>query len=166
MCVLYHFFCYICTQIMCYMKDIKVLNENDISLVDKTNYLYADKNDIIYLRTTDYYPISMYYANILGMIFDLGKEDIVVMKLILEHPNITKRNIRELYIREANKSNMTFERAIKELTNKRIICVDVEDNIIINSNYKLINNINYSKYIVIDVTAATNRYTSPVEGWM
>ena len=149
---------------MCYMKDIKVLNENDISFVDKTNYLYADKNDIIYLRTTDYFPISMYYANILGMIFDLGKEDIIVMKLILEHTNITKRNVRELYIRETNKSNMTFERAIKELTNKRIICVDVEDNIIINSNYKPINNINYSKYIVIDATAATNRYTSPVEG--
>lgn len=146
------------------MKDIKVLNENDISLVDKTNYLYADKNDIVYLRATDYFPISMYYANILGMIFDLGKEDIIVMKFILEHPNVTKRKIREMYIYETNKSNMTFERAIKELTNKRIICVDVEDNIIINSNYKPINNINYSKYIVIDATAATNRYTSPVDG--
>lgn len=162
--LLYRIFCYISTQNMCYMKDIKVLNENDISLVDKTNYLYADKNDIVYLRATDYFPISMYYANILGMIFDLGKEDIIVMKFILEHPNVTKRKIREMYIYETNKSNMTFERAIKELTNKRIICVDVEDNIIINSNYKPINNINYSKYIVIDATAATNRYTSPVEG--
>lgn len=146
------------------MKDIKLLNENDINFVDKTNYLYADKNDIVYLRATDYFPISMYYANILGMIFDLGKEDIIVMRLILEHPNVTKRRIREFYINETNKSNMTFERAIKELTNKHLICVDFEDNVIINSNYKPINNINYSKYIVIDVTAATNRYTSPVEG--
>lgn len=146
------------------MKDIKVLNESDISFVDKTDYLYADKNDIIYLRATDYFPISMYYANILGMIFNLGKEDIVVMRLILEHPNVTKKRIREFYINETNKSNMTFERAIKELTDKRLICVDLEDNIIINSNYKPVNNINYSKYIVLDATAATNCYTSPVEG--
>lgn len=146
------------------MKDIKVLNENDISFVDKTNYLYADKNDIIYLRATDYFPISMYYANILGMIFDLGKEDIIVMRLILEHPNVTKRHIRDIYINETNKSNMTFERAIKELTNKRIICVDLEDNIIINSNYKVDGNIHYKTHIVLDATAATNRYTSPVEG--
>ena len=69
----------------------------------------------------------------------------------------------EFYINETNKSNMTFERAIKELTDKRLICVDLEDNIIINSNYKPINNINYSKYIVLDATAATNRYTSPVD---
>lgn len=146
------------------MKDVKLLNENDISFVDKTNYLYADKNDIVYLRATDYFPISMYYANILGMIFDLGKEDIIVMRLILEHPNVTKRRIREFYINETNKSNMTFERAIKELTNKRLICVDFEDNVIINSNYKPVNNINYSKYIVLDATDATNRYNSPVEG--
>lgn len=146
------------------MKDIKVLNNNDISFVDKTNYLYADKENTIYLRATDYFPISMYYANILGMIFDLGKEGIYVMKLILENLNVTKRRIRDIYISETNKSNMTFERAIKELTNKRIICVDFEDNIIINSNYKVDGNIHYKTHIVLDDTAATNHYTSPVEG--
>lgn len=132
------------------MKDVEVIKNNDIAVIDKTDYLYGDNKNTIYVRASNIVNKYNYLAYIIGYNFNLSKEDINVLGLILENKNNdTRLKLRNRYVKLTNKSNMTFERAIKHLTENKIICIDIEDNIIINEKYKI--QIDFFNYILIAV---------------
>lgn len=136
--------------------------QKEIIYVDKVNLHNASNNDIIKLIAKDYKNKLEIYTNIIAGIYKLKEAERNLLNIIMKlggyvYSPEAREKAKEIY----SISCTNYFRTLYSLRDKKLIYIDVNNNVSVCSNIKLKNkDINNAKFIVIEIKDKNNNQCS------